>query len=177
MWHSRLCRFFRYRLCYSLVSAFAFTYSQLGPSFLNLFVQYSQIDLPPLRPLCGEAPPGRDSNPGRAELVAAGTLTTGPPQLMVKLYYFKLVQYLVGNVQNLPMWDMVHFKNLAAVYCTPHICHIASRCQSTLKRQSTGFKHAGLGTRDNSGDHLTLFKGQTIVASHITAKYCAETPF
>ena len=51
-----------------------FIYSQPEPSFINLFVQYSQSDLPPLRPLCGEAP-GRDSNPGRADLVA-GTLTT-----------------------------------------------------------------------------------------------------
>ena len=40
----------------------------------HLFVQYSQSDLSPLRPLCGEAP-GLDSNPGRADLVA-GTLTT-----------------------------------------------------------------------------------------------------
>ena len=35
---------------------FFFTYSQPGPSLINLFVQYS-----PLRPLCGEAP-------GRADL-------------------------------------------------------------------------------------------------------------
>ena len=35
---------------------FFFTYSQPGPNFfINLFVQYSQSDLPPLRPLCGEA--------------------------------------------------------------------------------------------------------------------------
>ena len=54
-------------------------YSQPGPIFINLFVQYSQSDLLPLRPLCGEAP-GRDSNPGRADLVV-GTLTTGPPHL------------------------------------------------------------------------------------------------
>ena len=27
-----------------------------GSSFINLFVEYSQSDLPPLRPLCGEAP-------------------------------------------------------------------------------------------------------------------------
>ena len=39
------------------------TYSQHGPSFINLFVQYSQSDLPPLRPLCGEAP-STDLNPG-----------------------------------------------------------------------------------------------------------------
>ena len=52
-----------------------FTYSQPGPSFINLFALYSHSDLPPLRLLCGEAPPGRDSNPGRADLVA-GTLTT-----------------------------------------------------------------------------------------------------
>ena len=51
-----------------------------GPSVIDLFVQYSQSDLPPLRPLlCGEAP-GRESNPGRADLVA-GTLTTRPPNL------------------------------------------------------------------------------------------------
>ena len=52
-----------------------FTYSQPGPIFFKyLFVQYSQIYLPPLRPLSGEAP-GRDLNPGRASPVA-GTLTT-----------------------------------------------------------------------------------------------------
>ena len=33
-----------------------FTYSQPGHSFINFFVQYSQSDLPPLRPLCSEAP-------------------------------------------------------------------------------------------------------------------------
>ena len=49
------------------------TYSQPGPSLLNLFVPYAQSDLPPLRPLCGEAL-GRDSNLGRAD--RAGTLTT-----------------------------------------------------------------------------------------------------
>ena len=58
---------------------FFFTYSQHGPSFINLFVQFSQSDLPPLRPFCGEVP-GRDSNPGRADLVA-GTLTRWPPHL------------------------------------------------------------------------------------------------
>ena len=43
--------------------------------FLFLYtVQYSQSDLLPLRPLCGEAP-GRDSNPGWADLVE-GTLAT-----------------------------------------------------------------------------------------------------
>ena len=42
---------------------------------------FSQSDLPPLRPLCGEAP-GRDSNPGRADLVA-GTLTIRPPHLAI----------------------------------------------------------------------------------------------
>ena len=41
------------------------TYSQLGPCFINLFVQYSQSDLS----LCGEAP-SRDLNPGRADLLA-----------------------------------------------------------------------------------------------------------
>ena len=51
---------------------------QVGPSFINVFVQYSQSDLPPLRPL-GVAR-GRDSNLGRAELVAE-TLTTRPPHL------------------------------------------------------------------------------------------------
>ena len=52
------------------------TTANLGLVFSNLFVQYSQRDLPPLRSLCGEAP-GRDANPGRADLVA-GTLTTRP---------------------------------------------------------------------------------------------------
>ena len=57
------------------------TDNQPGPSFTNLFllVQYSQSDLPPLRPLGGEAP-GRDSNPGWADL-QAGTLATRPPHL------------------------------------------------------------------------------------------------
>ena len=36
--------------------SFLKTYSQPGPSFIILFLQYSQSDLPPLRPLCGEAP-------------------------------------------------------------------------------------------------------------------------
>ena len=36
---------------------FIFTDSQLGAVFLiNLLVQYSQCDLPPLRPPCGEVP-------------------------------------------------------------------------------------------------------------------------
>ena len=50
-------------------------------SCINLFVQYCiYIAIcRPLRPLCGEAT-GRESNPGRADLVA-GTLTTGPPLL------------------------------------------------------------------------------------------------
>ena len=70
-------------LCFSCSHKcfFFLTYSQPGPSFIILFVQYSQSDLPPLRPLCGEAP-GRDSNPGRADLVA-GTLT---PKPYLKLY-------------------------------------------------------------------------------------------
>ena len=49
-------------------------------SFIKFFVQHSQGDLLPLTTLCGEGP-GRDSNPGRADLVA-GTLnhlTTTPP--------------------------------------------------------------------------------------------------
>ena len=54
-----------------------------GPSFINLFLQYSQSALPPLRPICGEAP-GRDSNRGQV----AGTLTTRPPHLhTISLYY------------------------------------------------------------------------------------------
>ena len=57
---------------------FFFLFDLPGFSF-NLFVQHSQSDLPPLRPLCGEVP-GRDSNLGRADLVA-GTLTTRPPHL------------------------------------------------------------------------------------------------
>ena len=42
----------------SAVEPFHFfsTYSHPGPSFIYLFVQYSQSDLPPLRPLCGEDP-------------------------------------------------------------------------------------------------------------------------
>ena len=52
----------------------------MGLVFIILFVQYSQSDLPPLRPLCGEAP-GRDSKPGRADLVA-GTLYTRPKHLI-----------------------------------------------------------------------------------------------
>ena len=40
-----------------LLIFFLSTYSQPGPSFIyKLFVQYSQSDLTPLRPLCGEAP-------------------------------------------------------------------------------------------------------------------------
>ena len=50
--------------------------ANLGLVLLILFVQFSQSDLPPLRPLCSEAP-GLDSNPGRADLVA-GTLSTRP---------------------------------------------------------------------------------------------------
>ena len=58
-----------------------FTYSQPGHSFINFFVQYSQSDLPPLRPLCSEAP-GRDSNLGRADLVA------GTPTFIMILFFF-----------------------------------------------------------------------------------------
>ena len=46
---------------------FFFTYSQLGPSFSNLSVKYSQSELLLLKPLCSEAP-GRDSNPGWKDL-------------------------------------------------------------------------------------------------------------
>ena len=73
---------------------FLLTFSQSGPSFINLFVQYSQSDLPPLRPLYGEAP-GRDSNPGRADLVAE-TLTTRPPHLPTR------PQHLPTRPQHLP---------------------------------------------------------------------------
>ena len=69
----------RYYYCFFF---FFPTYRQPGPSFISLFVQYSQSDLPPLRALCGEAP-GRDSNPWRADLVA-GTLTTRPPHLTTR---------------------------------------------------------------------------------------------
>ena len=51
--------------------------------FFNLFVQYSQSGLLPLRPFCGDAP-GRDSNPGWVDLVA-GTLTTRPPHLTLQM--------------------------------------------------------------------------------------------
>ena len=51
---------------------------------INLFVQYSQSYLPPLRPLCGEAT-DRDLKLGRVELVA-GSLT-GPLHDNVKKKY------------------------------------------------------------------------------------------
>ena len=44
--------------------------------------------MPPLRPLCGEAP-GRDSNPGWVDLVA-GTLTIRPPHLTFSCIFFWL---------------------------------------------------------------------------------------
>ena len=53
--------------------------------FINLFEQYSQSDLPPLRPLCGEAPPGQDSNLGRADPVAGTKIQ--PPPLFAQLCY------------------------------------------------------------------------------------------
>ena len=52
---------FPVRYYYCFLFCFFPTYSQPGPSFISLFVQYSQSDLPLLRPLCGEAP-GRDSS-------------------------------------------------------------------------------------------------------------------
>ena len=55
-----------------------FTYSQPGPSFINLLIQYAQSDLPPHRPLCGEAP-GRDSKPGTGG--SSGMDTNRPPHL------------------------------------------------------------------------------------------------
>ena len=42
---------------------FFLTYSQSRPSFINVFVQYSQKDLPPLRTFCGEAPEPRFEPP------------------------------------------------------------------------------------------------------------------
>ena len=47
-----------YNQTYTYSFNFFLTYCQPGPS-VNLFVLYSQSDLPPLRQLCGEAP-GRD---------------------------------------------------------------------------------------------------------------------
>ena len=44
------------RFTYIRELTYIISYSQPGPSFINLFVQYSQSDLLPLRPLCGEAP-------------------------------------------------------------------------------------------------------------------------
>ena len=41
-----------------------FTYSQPGPSFINLFVQYPQSDLPPLRPCTLWWGPGPRFEPG-----------------------------------------------------------------------------------------------------------------
>ena len=59
-----------------------------------LIIQYSQSNLPPRRPLCGEAP-GQDSNPVRADLVA-GTLTTRPPGL------FERKGWIHPSLQNRP---------------------------------------------------------------------------
>ena len=62
---------------------FSPTYSVPGPR--NWFEQHSQSDLPPLRPLCDEAP-DRDSNPGRADLLT-GTLLTRPPHLTTQILF------------------------------------------------------------------------------------------
>ena len=48
---------------------------------IHLYSIHMQSDLPPLRPISGEAP-GRDSNPGRADL-EAGTPTSRPPHLTI----------------------------------------------------------------------------------------------
>ena len=74
------CRFRTY--LYVCITRFLFILFLLTANMgliYSLFKQYSQSGLPPLRPLCGEAP-GRDSNPGRADLMA-GSLTTRPPHL------------------------------------------------------------------------------------------------
>ena len=73
-----------------------FNLQPIWAKFDNLFVQYSQSDLPPLRPLCGEAP-GRDSNPGRADLVA-GTLTIRPPHLVKIIFIFCIIWQNFSNV-------------------------------------------------------------------------------
>ena len=72
-----------------------FTFSQPGPSFINLFLDYSQSDLPPLRQLC-EA---RDSNLGRADLVA-GTLNTRPPHRFSKAWSRTKIEPEENSVQN-----------------------------------------------------------------------------
>ena len=88
------------------LNSFFSTYSQLGPSFITLFEQYSQSNLPPLKtkPLCGEAL-GRDSNPGQADL-ESGTLTTRPQHLIflnscwineLLLFVIKLLIVANGN--------------------------------------------------------------------------------
>ena len=70
---------FENKMCYTL---FFETYSQPKPSFIiYLYSIHRAICRPLDHALCGEAP-GRDSNPGRADLVA-GTLTTRPPHLTI----------------------------------------------------------------------------------------------
>ena len=51
-----------------------------GLGFLLCYVHSITENLPPLRPHCGEAPPGQDSNPGRA--VQRDTNHYRPPHLL-----------------------------------------------------------------------------------------------
>ena len=51
--------------CMGNVLQFFLTYSQPGPSYFNIFVQYSQSDLQPLRPLLLRGPgPRIEPGPG-----------------------------------------------------------------------------------------------------------------
>ena len=79
--------------------------------FNNLFVQYSQSDLPPLRPICGEAP-GRDLNQGRADLVA-GTPTTRPPHLTI---YKHTVDHRCNVLWNTQQIYNIHYTRSSEIY-------------------------------------------------------------
>ena len=77
---------------------------------INLFVQHSQCHLPPLRPLCGEAP-GRDLNLGRADLVE-GTLLVSPPQPQNQLknfltFYMPALVFLLNPQNTWLKYDLI----------------------------------------------------------------------
>ena len=80
--------------------SFFLTYSPPGPSFINLFVQYLVTERYAAPPTThGERP--RDTNPGRADLVA-GTLTTRPPSLSAPcLAKSRLATVLLSESQDL----------------------------------------------------------------------------
>ena len=60
-----------------------------------LSVQFSQGDLPPLRPPCGEAP-GRDSNPERADLVSLTTKSASSTEPL--LQYLAISRNVRGEI-------------------------------------------------------------------------------